>query len=199
LVRDDVPAVFRWDLPMKLLLAAVVATACVAPAAAIDLQAACLDCHRPGQREVPLIEGQHRDYLHNQLSRFRDRHRDVPPMVGITMTFDDARIDALADAVSGRAWQSAPVPTVSDAVQRGRARVVELACTSCHGEEFMGSGDIPRLAGQKPGYLRRQLEAFGEHRYHPPTGVGSRIQSLERQEAADIAEFLHAAGGDAAD
>jgi cytochrome c553 len=173
----------------------LMAILCVAPAsAAVDVQAACLDCHRPEQREVPLVEGQHRDYLHNQLSRFRDRHRDVPPMVGIAAQLDDARIDALADTLSRRAWQPAPAPTSADAVQRGRARVVELACTSCHGEEFLGSGDIPRLAGQKPGYLRRQLEAFGEHRYHPPTGVGSRIHALERQEAADIAEFLHAAG-----
>jgi cytochrome c553 len=185
---------------MKLLLATVMATACIAPAfAAVDLQVACLDCHRPAQREVPLIEGQHRDYLHNQLSRFRDRHRDVPPMVGIAAPLDDARIDQLAVALASRTWQPAPAPTSDDAVQRGGARVTELACTSCHGNDFMGSGDIPRLAGQKPGYLRRQLEAFGEHRYHPPTGVGSRIHALERQEAADIADFLHAAAAAAAD
>jgi cytochrome c553 len=178
---------------MKLLLAIFLVAAISPAAAAVDLQAACLDCHRPDQREVPLIEGQHRDYLHNQLTRFRDRHRDVPPMAGIAAPLDDARIDALVDALSQRPWQAAvPAPTSADAVQRGQNRVQELACTSCHGQAFEGSGDIPRLAGQKPGYLRRQLEAFGEHRYHPPTGVGSRIHALEPQEAADIAAFLHA-------
>jgi cytochrome c553 len=183
---------------MKLLLAIALAALAAPTVAAIDLQSACLDCHRPDQREVPLIEGQHRDYLHNQLTRFRDRHRDVPPMAGIAAPLDDARIDALSDMLSQRTWQAAtPAATSADAVQRGRARVEELACTSCHGPAFLGSGDIPRLAGQKPGYLRRQLEAFGEHRYHPPTGIGSRIHTLQLQEAADIADFLHAAGADA--
>jgi len=31
---------------------------------------------------------------------------------------------------------------------------------SCHGEKAAGNGPIPRLTGQHPAYLARQLEAF---------------------------------------
>jgi len=33
-------------------------------------------------------------------------------------------------------------------------------CLGCHGSEAEGSGQIPRLAGQHPGYLERQLNYF---------------------------------------
>ena len=34
------------------------------------------------------------------------------------------------------------------------------ACMGCHGDRAAGNGPIPRLAGQHPAYLARQLEAF---------------------------------------
>jgi cytochrome c553 len=33
-------------------------------------------------------------------------------------------------------------------------------CLGCHGSEAEGSGQIPRLAGQHPGYIERQLNYF---------------------------------------
>ena len=35
-----------------------------------------------------------------------------------------------------------------------------LPCTSCHGEAAQGKDAIPRLAGQHPEYLVKQLAAF---------------------------------------
>jgi cytochrome c553 len=60
--------------------------------------------------------------------------------------------------------------TDPDKVAVGKGRVAELKCGSCHGQNFAGSEAVPRLAGQTPGYLMRQLEAFAEgRRSHPPS------------------------------
>jgi cytochrome c553 len=177
----------------SLLLAALAAL----PALAgddIDLATACLDCHRAGQPrgEVPLIEGQQRDYLQNQLARFRDRHRDGFPMSALSAGIGDASAAQMADALAQRPWRAASGSPDFDATNRGRQRAIDLACSSCHGADFLGSGDVPRLAGQQAGYLSRQLLEFGDgERFHPPTGVGSRMYALDAEDARAIAAFLH--------
>ena len=166
----------------------------IAVGAAPDLERQCLDCHRPGQvrGEIPMIEGQQPGYLRHQLQRFRDRHRLSFPMSALAAGFDEAAIGALVAELSKRKWPVDQVPVAADAVERGRRRAAELACESCHGEDFMGAGDVPRTAGQQPGYLARQIAAFGVgHRWHPPTGTGARMHVLEASEARDIAAYLH--------
>lgn len=161
----------------------------------LDLDQLCLDCHRPAQTrgEVPLIEGQERDYLRNQLKRFRDRHRDGFPMAGLAAGLDDAAVDELTDALAKRSWRAAEGETGEGSIERGAKRAAHLACTSCHGEDYQGAGDIPRLAGQQPGYLARQIAAFAElERHHPPTGIGARMYVIEGSDAVDIAAFLAA-------
>ena len=181
---------------MRLPIAAVFVLAAGALAADDGLLRECLECHRPGQDrgEVPLLEGQPADYLRTQLARFRDDHRQGFPMTALAAGFDDAAVDRLATALAARPWRSAPARSIdAAAAARGSARVEQLACASCHGDGYLGSGEIPRLAGQQPGYLRRQLAAFGDgDRHHPPSGVGSRLYALSVAEVADIAAFLHA-------
>lgn len=166
----------------------------LAAASGPDLESLCLDCHRPDQTrgEVPLIEGQERDYLRNQLARFRDRHRDGFPMTGVAAGLDDAALALLAGTLSARPWQPARPASVEGSTERGRERTQRLACAECHGEAYLGIGDIPRLAGQQPGYLARQIRAFAtEQRHHPPSGIGARMYVLEDGDADDIAAFLH--------
>lgn len=161
----------------------------------LDLDQLCLDCHHPAQRrgEVPLIEGQERDYLRHQLQRFRDRHRDGFPMAGLAAGMDDEALDELSDALAKRSWRATEAGAEEGSIERGAERAEHLACASCHGENYQGAGDIPRLAGQQPGYLARQIAAFAElERHHPPTGIGARMYVIEDSDAADIAAFLAA-------
>lgn len=162
-------------------------------AAGFDVDTLCLDCHQPAQTrgEVPLIEGQEQDYLRHQLRRFRDRHRDGFPMSGVAAGLDDASLESLSAALAARPWRDAETGTSEGSIERGGERVAQLACTSCHGEAFLGAGDIPRLAGQQPGYLARQIEAFAQlERHHPPSGIGARMVVLEGSDAIDIAAYL---------
>lgn len=161
-----------------------------------DIETACLDCHRARRGgEVPAIEGQQREYLQHQLRRFRERHRDSFPMSAFARGMDDATIEVIASALAERPWASAPSPVSEAVVRRGREVAGRRDCGSCHGEHFLGAGDIPRLAGQQAGYLARQIEGFGRgDRYHPPSGTGSPMRSVPADQAQDLAGFLHRIG-----
>ncbi|MBB5206554.1 c-type cytochrome [Chiayiivirga flava] len=162
-------------------------------ASGIDLRSHCLDCHRPHQRrgEVPLIEGQQRDYLEHQLRRFRARHRDTFPMSALVSATDDATLRDLASRLSARAWRDAGAPRDAAAARRGADAATRRDCAGCHGADFTGIGDIARLAGQHPGYLARQIEGFGRgDRYHPPSGTGAPMHTISAAEAADLGAYF---------
>lgn len=59
----------------------------------------------------------------------------------------------------------------------------------------MGAGHIPRLAGQHPAYLGRQLSAMAaETRNHTPSGTRAPLSRLAQIDIDASAAFPHAAG-----
>lgn len=169
----------------------------VVAAESLDVDGGCLDCHRPTRvrLQAPIIEGQSPGYLLNQLRRFRERHRDSFPMSALVAGMSEADLQALAAELAARSWPEWRMRVDDAAVARGRVRVGQFACEACHGPSFLGEGDLPRLAGQHPAYLRRQLDDFGErHRHHPPSATGAPLTRLGPRDRGDIAAYLHAAG-----
>lgn len=156
-----------------------------------DVETACLDCHRPQQDRgaVPVIEGQHAEYLSVQLQRFQQRHREGFPMNALSAGLDADSVEAMADALAARPWRAAssdPQPRAAF----GREQIEAFDCASCHGSDFRGGGSIPRIAGQQAAYLQRQIAAFGEaERHHPPVGGGARMYGI----APEVAEAIAAA------
>jgi cytochrome c553 len=170
----------------------LIATAPVWSSTAPDVETACLDCHRPQQDRgaVPVIEGQHADYLRAQLQRFQQRHREGFPMNALSAGLDETSLSAMADALAARPWRaasSAPQPHA----EAGREQLDAFDCASCHGSDFRGGGSIPRIAGQQAAYLQRQIAAFGEaERHHPPVGGGARMYGITPDAAEAIAAAL---------
>jgi cytochrome c553 len=134
----------------------------------------CSSCHGAEGRSTsptfPIIAGQQKEYLVNQLKAFRDKSRADPHartyMFGMAAKLDDPLIDGLADFYSK---QKPAEPTQGDAVDIDAGRQLFLngattrdipACSACHGDKAQGAGAIPRLASQHPEYLIRQLNAF---------------------------------------
>ncbi len=61
-----------------------------------------------------------------------------------------------------------------DLYQRGLPEQGVASCAGCHGEVADGKGAAPRLAGQKPDYLKMQLWAFNlTARVHGPMNAGA--------------------------
>src|SRR5687768_14958747 len=76
-------------------------------------------------------------------------------------------------------------------VAAGRTRAEELGCGACHLPSFGGRDAIPRLAGQTPGYLASQLQAFSAgRRAHGSGRDAAPPVTLSEEDAESLAHFL---------
>lgn len=165
---------------LPLLLALHSAAPAAGPAAATDpaeiafAARECSSCHvldNP-RGSPPIIDGQHADFLAVQLRAFRDSHRDAFPMGMLSEGMDEARIQALSAQLAARPWPAVDHALSAAAVDAGRTLVADAGCSACHGPSWRGGGIIPRVAGQAPSYLARQLRAMAEgRRAHPPLNL----------------------------
>jgi len=156
----------------------------------------CLDCHQASTTlgEVPLIEGQHAAYLTAQLQRFREQHRESFPMAAMAGGLSDESLARKVAEISARPWADWPRDSKTEnaeRLQRGAAVAERFACADCHGPAFMGGDVIPRLAGQRPGYIEQQLKAIAAgRRYHPPTAIGAKLDSLDEADQWPVALWV---------
>jgi cytochrome c553 len=137
----------------------------------------CSSCHGPDGRSIsstfPRLAGQQKDYIVAQLKAFRDKTRADPHaktyMWGMAASLSDPTIEAIAAyyasqaPVAGESASSPEVAAGKKIFTEGIPSESVPACMACHGEKAAGNGPIPRLAGQHPEYLARQLAAFASN------------------------------------
>lgn len=129
--------------------------------------AVCAACHgATGRSElpgVPVLAGQYPLYAITQLFLFREGRRDNAAMVALAQQMSDADLRGFADAIG----RLPPVPPAAPAAPPDAARMrlgAQLAkdykCTACHGADFAGGAQVPRIGGQKLEYLLHTLRGF---------------------------------------
>jgi len=134
----------------------------------------CATCHGPNGDSIspafPRLAGQQAAYIQAQLTAFHDRARGDPAamayMWGMASQLEEQTIKALA------AYYAAQRPvhgTPGDKALMARGKAIYdeglpnegvPACVACHGPGAEGKDNIPRLAGQHPAYLLKQLAYF---------------------------------------
>ena len=136
----------------------------------------CAACHGVnGQSQspmVPILAGQQREYIVNQLRDYRDHTRSnkyaVQFMWGMAGSLTDKQIQELADYFSKQSPVQARKAISSDSkIARGKeifengipAKGV-IQCNSCHGPKGEGMATFPRIAGQHTYYLIEQLNVW---------------------------------------
>lgn len=122
----------------------------------------CVGCHGPegnsSNGQYPILAGQQAAYLANQLRAFKNGARKNPTMNGLASGLSDEDINNLAAYFSDQKIKSAG----------GDPKLAKLGatkfsmCMGCHGPKAEGNGHFPRLAGQQPDYIFRQLKDFKE-------------------------------------
>jgi cytochrome c553 len=131
----------------------------------------CGICHNlngiSSSDRFPNLAGQNAAYLVQQLRDFRAgrRRNDDDAMQATAQGLGDADIDAVAHYFSAlpAAAASGRADAAGEALYRdGGANVA--ACSGCHGSAGAGTGAIPRLAGQRVAYLRKQLDDYAAGR-----------------------------------
>lgn len=155
----------------------------------------CFACHGPdghsGTPEVPSLAGQRSEFIAAQLHLFRDGGRKDAQMAPMTANLSDADIDDLAAFFS----QVSPTPPEQPPDAAATAAAMPILqrdhCATCHGENFAGQKNIPRIAGQQRSYISWQLRAFRDGK-RPGIDASMRevTKSMSNKDTNTLANYL---------
>jgi cytochrome c553 len=157
-----------YELKHSLSIAVLLVFFLEVPAFAADINAGeqkaatCLGCHGPkgksSNAQWPNLAAQQSPYIVNQLNAFKTGTRNNPMMQSMAANLSDDDINNLAAYYSSQ-------PSVSAGGDPNLAKSGQTKasmCLGCHGASAEGNGQFPRLAGQHPDYLVKQLSSFKE-------------------------------------
>ncbi len=149
----------------------------------------CIVCHGSGniaqQQAYPKLDGQHADYIVNQILDFQAGRRKDPVMSPIAKKLDQQSLKTIA-----RYFEQQPVITRrkqnSSRSIRGHVLYIEHRCYMCHHPKSRNKASVlprgPVIAGQRRGYLIKAM---------------MDIKSNKRP--ADIFDLMHRIFGEVSD
>lgn len=157
----------------------------------------CLACHgASGTSAValtPSLGGQPSFYVIAQLFLFREGRRDNAVMIEQAKGLKDADLRALASLIEKLPAPTPPSGELDEArYQRGRELVQQRHCAGCHGADFSGGNNVPRVANQREDYT---LKALRDYRSGTRVGYGNAVMpetvsGLGDRELSDLAYYL---------
>lgn len=156
----------------------------------------CLLCHKLANANapramVPLLEAQPSRYLYLQTKAYKEKRRPDSIMQTNSASLSDRDMRDIADYLARQKPLRATYSLDAAKIAGGGAKAEELKCATCHLPSFAGKGEIPRLAGQVPGYLLAQLEAFqAGKRAHGAGPKAAPALKLSEEETESVAQFL---------
>ncbi len=176
-------------------------TALAAPATAQDSDwsleeavAVCSTCHGEDgigeDAEIPMIWGQEFYYIYVQLRDYQAGRRanDIMSVIASELTKDQMK--ALAQHFSERDWPNIAYRAEDHDIATARKAAVAGLCTQCHLSGYKGNSRVPRLAGQKPEYLKRtMLEFKNKVRLNSPA-KGSLLGAYEDSDIEALSRYL---------
>lgn len=157
--------------------------------------AVCVACHGPGghsvQPGIPILAGQTARYLTLQLRDFREGRRSNAQMSPMAADLSREDMRQLSDYFA----QQKPRPSRFEAdpvrVARGRVKAAETLCTMCHLGGFAGQNEVPRVAGQHPDYVMKQLRDFRARVRTNDAGTMTSVAgTLSDTDIEDLAHYL---------
>lgn len=157
------------------------------------LSLSCQGCHGPAgisnSPQWPTLAGQTSAYLEAQLNKFKAGSRVNTVMKPYADSLSAADTENVAAYFASLALTSAG----GDAglAKQGKDKVA--MCMGCHGEKLLGKGQFPRLAGQQPQYLAKQLLDF-KHNTRQSGPMNALAASLTEDDVKAIAAYLGSLG-----
>ena len=178
-----------------LFLAVLLHAAYADPAAGKRKAAPCAACHgadgNSASGEYPILAGQTARYLYLELKDFKEGRRNNGLMAPFVAKL--SREDMLDLAEYFAAQKPKPIAFRPDAarVARGKKKADEVLCTMCHLGGLKGQNEIPRVAGQHPEYVVKQLRAFKARTRTTDAGsMTSVAQTISEQDIEDLAHYI---------
>lgn len=155
----------------------------------------CAACHGADGNSVapafPILAGQTARYIYLQLRDFKEGARSDPVMSAFAANLSRQDMLDVADYFSRQ--KPRPVSFTADAakVELGRRKADEVLCTMCHLGGFKGQNEIPRVAGQYPQYIVKQLKAFkARTRTNDAGNMTSVAQTVSDDDIDALAQYI---------
>jgi len=156
---------------------------------------ACFACHGQNGNSTnpmyPTLAGQNSRYIYLQLKDFKEGRRKDPQMTPMAEALSRDDMLALAEFFSKQKQASSGFKADADKVAAGRKKSDEVLCPMCHLGEFVGQNEIPRVAGQKYEYVKKQLEDFKARRRTNDAGNMTSVAStLSDADIENLAQYV---------
>lgn len=152
--------------------------------------AVCQGCHGSvgvsSSALFPSLAGQTGAYLEAQLKKFKTGERDNPTMNSIAKDLGENDVQNLAAYFASLPAKSAGGGD-AELAKTGKDKVG--MCLGCHGDKLQGKGQFPKLSGQQPQYLSKQLQDFktGARKAGPMNAIA---QNLSEDDIKALAAYL---------
>jgi cytochrome c553 len=168
----------------------------------------CRTCHGVegqgfrGAFPIPRLAGQQPGYIKNQLNAFIEKRRENVVMNHVAEVLSPEMIDFLANSfhsLNPPPLGGAPGALASqgkEIFQKGVPSANVPACATCHGDDAMGNGEFPRLAGQLNDYIIRKLTNFEHERGLKPNNPDMSemmkpiAHNLTPQQITEVAAYV---------
>lgn len=155
----------------------------------------CFACHGPDGNSTnpayPVLAGQGWRYIYLELRDFKEGRRTNPQMSPMAANLTRDQMIALGNFFA--AQKPAPIAFTADAakVAAGRKVADAVLCTMCHLGDFKGQNEIPKVAGQWPQYITKQLEDFRARRRTNDAGnMTSVTRNLSDEDIENLAQYI---------
>ncbi len=168
----------------------------------------CKTCHGVqgqgfrGVFPIPRLAGQQPEYIKNQLQAFIQMRRSNVIMNHVAGVLSPEMVDFLANSFHGLnppPLGGAPNELAAagkEIFQNGVPSSNVPACATCHGDNAMGNGEFPRLAGQLNDYIIRKLTNFEHERGLKPDSPDMSemmkpiAHNLNQQQITEVAAYV---------
>jgi len=162
-------------------------------AAAREKAQVCFACHGPDGNsqnpDYPILAGQSWRYIYIELKDFKEGRRSDPHVSPMAANLSQEDMIALGNYFA--AQKPLPIKFQADdaKVAAGRKTSDAVLCPMCHLGGFVGQNEIPRVAGQYPKYIKKQLEDFRARRRTNDAGNMTSVAGTLSD--ADIENLSH--------
>jgi cytochrome c553 len=155
----------------------------------------CFACHGPDGNsqnpDYPILAGQSWRYIYIELKDFKEGRRTDPQMT--PMVADLSRDDMIDLGNFFAAQKQLPIKVEADPakIEAGRKTSDAVLCPMCHLGGFVGQNEIPRVAGQYPQYIKKQLADFkAKRRTNDAGNMTSVAGTLSDADIDNLAQYI---------
>ena len=155
----------------------------------------CIACHGPnGNSEnpaYPILAGQSWRYIYIELKDFKEGRRSDPVMS--PMAAGLSRDDMIALGNYFATQKPLPIKFNADPARVAAGKKISDAvlCPMCHLGGFVGHNEIPRVAGQYPEYVEKQLRDFKARRRTNDAGNMTSVSAtLSDDDIVNLAHYI---------